>query len=148
MTEAAKLYHLIESVDKDDTDTLDEINDRFFCWLSVSEELKYVDKDHARINGLLSVFDWNSERVDYVRSLDAIKAVENTELQGWEYMGTWNTPTGYSGKMIKLKYDKDNFKSRDIVLGEFGENVCATEYLARLHAVIQAIKYERSNETR
>lgn len=134
---AQEILKLIEEVDPSDTAKLDEIDARVWCYVNkitfvkmagvgtFYQELPYGVRQHCPID------------YPYTRSRDALKAIrpegftfdiKNLHV-GWECMafdmrddsdGMWNNYE--HGKICRLK----------------------TEELAELHAILQAIDYERN----
>jgi len=140
MEDARKILSMIEAVDPDDKEALDEIDLAVFRFITKSNATNFV----VDYDGSLYWTDDDSFEVDvggcfylkdiqYTRSQDALKPIRP---DGWEYMQTWHKPEGYSGKLVN--------RTTMVTIGEFGQDVCATEELAELHAIIQAIDYERT----
>jgi hypothetical protein len=148
MTEAEKILKLISEVDPKDTEKLLEIEK------SVAEYLGYERVEIARglLGGPNSVMSWydsdgilKTDRVShvYTRSRDALKAIRPDGYYFFIIAHRWSyeKPTGYwywnchiEGGGLKDVVDYKSFNA-------------PTEELAELHAIIQAIEYERTNKT-
>ena len=112
---AKQILELIESVDPKDTDKLDEIDARVEWFLGVSVE--------PMSTGLYK----------YTRSRDALKQIRPDGKIMWCFFE--NYPEGARARAEIFHDHGDN----PIQTGWF-----PTEELAELHAIIQAIEYERS----
>ena len=152
-----EILELIESVDPSDTAKLDEIDARVWCWLKNKEivEQKVVEYTGGPSRPSLWYFRngkdgfWNKtlltdyledENWEYTRSRDALKAIRP---EGWVFYSSSSIPeqlhgTCYCDKGGKRICDwlelNKKFDERDCVI---------TEELAELHAIIQAIAFER-----
>jgi len=117
MSEAKKILEMIESVAPDDTDTLNKINVMVWCYLN---NVKYQTAFPAII---------------YTNSRDTLKAIRP---EGW-YVDV--IPEG------RYKYLKWTCQMTAAYSGgECRASFLPTEELAELHAIIQAIEWERENE--
>lgn len=134
-----QLLEMIENVDPEDTDKLDEIDARVWCWLADKEyagqdELgNRIYKEREDCFPMVGCGSFaNGDLKLFTRSRDALKSIR---LDGWvfrigtdpnlEHMaGFWNTKV------------KDGWSTDEYPL--------PTEELAELHAIIQAIAYEGS----
>lgn len=133
---AELILKMIEDVSPDDTAKLDEIDARVGFYLGDHKNLEeyYKGKDqNAKIEH--AIF-WG-HITKYTRSRDALKAIRPE--------GCWVE------RIIQHKTSK-NWDCTIAIIGEvFSVSDKAitlpTEELAELHAIIQAIEYERSNET-
>lgn len=137
MSEAKKILELIESVRPDDVETLDEIDARVWCYLNSYLFLSFemVTVGDRGENKELS-FDFETQRGDeesylkrYIksptRSRDALKAIRP------------------DGVVPVVSYYPEGFEG--YCVGSKGHSPrLPTEELAELHAVIQAIEWERS----
>ena len=146
------ILEMIENVDPSDTDKLDEIDARVWCFDWKEEYIGTVNGNHMTrgkdTNGLecgykCGIDDYclgNPIVPKYTRSLDAIKSI---------------TPDGWQ---IKIEQDSGLNTLWDCTLLKFGARCevehciftgwsceLPTEELARLHATIQAIEYERTH---
>lgn len=121
MTEAQKILRMIEEVDLKDAVTLDEID--------------VLVLEVVNANGIL--LHWNCG-LKFTRSRDALKAVRPQNLR----ITAFNT---------NPKIDKNSHYCELGLRGEDGfDNLFhffgQTEELAELHAIIQAIEYERGRK--
>lgn len=123
---AAELLRLIETVDPSDTAKLNEIDYRFFCWLQEIPFTESVASGHKRdlINR-------------YTRSRDALKAIrpkgssyECNAVMGGKF---WASIYFQYAMADTGDYDSTVFESFHM----------PTEELAELHAILQAIAWER-----
>lgn len=136
MTEAETILQLIQSASPDDTAKLREIDWTFFQWLYpgryvVDNDFR-IGMDSFLINGAVqppySLI--NLRRVpQYTRSCDALKAIR---------------PEGWTFEIQKVGKDGYTCRYGDVIHAPYSP----TEELAELHAIIQAIAYERSQNTR
>jgi len=142
MTEAEKILKLIESVKPDDTDTLDEIDARVWCWLN---GFKYVGREddwtiYENPAYACRIHNGESKTIAdfYTRSRDALKAIrpENYIISLVPWTNNGRDVGSYSVTILPYP-DKD----MPILVGE-----APTEELAELHAIIQAIAYERKSD--
>jgi hypothetical protein len=128
MTDAQNILKMIGTVDPSDAAKLDEIDARVWCWLR-GYIFEHVDSGFVKAVGRPPYLGIKK----YTRSRDALKSIR---------------PEGY-GVPNFCKYF-DGFVSA-ISKGDIKENnlriisapKCRTEELAELHAIIQAIDYER-----
>lgn len=118
MSEAKKILEMIEEVDPSDTDKMDEIDARVWAYK------KNVEKRLADIGLLLA--DQSAPR--YTRSRDALK---NIRPEGWEIAVHQHCSDEFT---VFLDNDKYTTSSHSL----------PTEELAELHAIIQAIEWERT----
>ena len=147
MSEMQKILDLIESVDPEDTGTLNEIDARVTCLVKNWCFLDYPHKtrDGQEHNHLVTA---KSEEYPegfkqylnyYTRSRDALKSIRP---EGW-----WFSIEGIN----------DNLVDGSFVTGVYCEIVdyfsdrlesppLPTEELAELHAVVQAIEWSRQND--
>lgn len=136
MNDATKILEMIEAVDPVDTDMLDEIDARVCAFLKFHDGFKVSfagGSIYYRHNSwepesrtqLLHLFD----NFQYTRSRDALKEVRPV---GWFFQlvpcanGKWMCDSNYY----------EPFKAIHV-------HPLPTEELAELHAIIQAIQYER-----
>lgn len=142
MSEAQKILEMIESVDPNDTDTLNEIDARAWCFVrkpdhqfcgieidktgfrikapdQFEETIKYSDFKH--------VSNKHSNGCDFTRSRDRLKTIRP---EGWGFICSPDNCTAIH-KHTGLEFA-----------------LCAgkSEELAELHAIIQAIEWERNHE--
>lgn len=134
---AKKILALIETVDPADTAKLDEIDAQFICWRDGAE---YIGNDGHQFfwkiaNGGLGK-TWLSQ-CRYTRSRDALKAIRP---KGWHYE---------CNKICNGTFWAALHKQYPIAdTGDYDGHSCEawyakTEELAELHAIIQALAYER-----
>lgn len=135
MTEAETILKMIEEVSPDDTAKLDEIDARVLCFLMKwNPEIPLHDDRYTN-----SFPFWQGPTVKegvkpYTRSRDALKAIrpDGMSIRLWSEHGDSfccvNERTTGECKTPLYPYLK-------------------TEELAELHAIIQAIDYERTHET-
>ena len=131
MTEAKKMLELIESVDPDDTDALNEIDARVWCL--VNDDWDYETHFKKPFSGGFTSKNGDGKYLKYIpeytRSRDALKAIRP---EGWQWVVEY-----IGGEYYCCLHDKylDSVFSCD----------APTEELAELHAIIQAIEWERNN---
>lgn len=142
---AMTLLTLIENCDPDNAEMLDEIDRQvywflqdYIAWLNENDTKKaisfYEKKNTYNPCCGNCTYICPKENIEYTRSLDAIKAIE---------------PDGYVFTLDAVKCVDGSFAYGAYFMPEDGHHECKylkTEHLARLHAVIQAIEYERKNE--
>lgn len=125
MSEAKKILEMIEVVaDCDDLDTLDEIDGEVCRYLGIIE----LDDEYP-----IPYLEYPKRYIAYrfTRSRDALKSIRP---EGWEYFN---------------ELDIDYYKLAWLI--KRGEHEVRspynlpTEELAELHAIIQAIEWERNN---
>ena len=146
MTEAKKILNMIENVDPSDTDTLDEIDARVWCWIR-GIALDLAPRDSGYKSPRISYMDNAGKllRTDlYTRSRDALKAIrpdgwhwrinQLLEGKGWE--------NGYICVLTKTQLETTGRLNVIFVSGK--NRVLPTQELAELSATIQAINYERT----
>lgn len=149
MSEAEKLLKMIEEVDPADTDMLDEIDARAYCFFKRYTFLG-IDEDNWKFNFIdFSIRDEEGseygaaleEEEWYTRSRDALKKArpEGWHIQGSQGVGRyvdrkgdsyWSIPYGKG----QLKLDE---KVPPLITGK-----APTEETAELHAIIQVEIYE------
>jgi hypothetical protein len=114
-----KILEMIETVDPSDTAKLDEIDKLVFEYIKgAGEPENMTDFDRA-------MWDCRFLMNNYTRSRDALKAIRP---KGW-FPSIIKNPSG------SFYGDDSN--------GDFPSPALPTEELAELHAIIQAIEYER-----
>lgn len=139
MTEAQLILQMIETVDPNDTAKLDEIDARVWCWLNdVPIQIIKNEFGNSWIKSVLK----NSPERRYSRSRDVLKDIR---LKRWrlEWISenvtaeaAFGNGTGWSCRMYTEHTGGNGCTVR--VAG------MPTEELAELHAIIQAIEYERT----
>lgn len=123
--EAKKILEMIENVSPDDTNTLDEIDARVCFYLNPGEKMYYDGLEDY----LIGVRDQHYMRIhsQYTRSRDALKSIRP------------------EGVITTVSYYPEGFEG--YAVGAKGQSPrLPTEELAELHAIIQAIEWERNNE--
>ena|SRR5581483_1726121 len=143
MSEVQTILKMIETVDQSDTTTLDEIDARVWCWLRGYTMRKPPQPPTSGDPGLFSyqsdLCKINFGRVEftiihYTRSRDALKKIRP---QGSYWFKACQHPDGYG------------FCEAGLIGGDpkmlIFRNHAATEELAELHAIIQAIDHDRLN---
>lgn len=117
-----KILELIENVDPNDADALDEIDARVACWLNGHEYNKSMIAYYIG--------------ADYTRSRDSLKAIRP---EGWGIMLVPWTKNGqdinsYTATLTHPEHDP------------FFTYQAKPEELAELHAIIQAIAFDRTSD--
>lgn len=149
MSEAEKILEMIEQVSPDDTAKLDEIDARVWAYLHLHDDFKiYFHKERGAItyrhnswpkDAHYSVLRHGFSNPKVTTSRDALKAIRPSGYfflrrsppdDGWPYIET---------SLVKILKDGDEELRFSNMIGTL-----ATEELAELHAIIQAIKYERT----
>lgn len=135
MTEAQKILELIENVEPSDTDTMDEIDARVECFVNPNN----TNPHKVETSSFWYIINWADQRVtppfEYTRSRDALKAIRPE--------GAYVFQSPYSDKKWACF---SNYWSReeDMDFMDFSSPKLPTEELAELHAIIQAIEFERT----
>lgn len=128
---STEILKMIESVDPSDTSTLNEIDRLVWEWLTGKTAHGYFKEgwfEHLA-NGT------RRKVPEYTRSRDALKAIRP---EGWRLYVNQSADFKSNGSRLwsaALEYDKPNLTHRS--------KYHATEELAELHAIIQAIDYNR-----
>jgi len=139
------ILSMIEEVNPDDTTTLDKINILTLGYIAGADvhiiEIDYDGSVYA-MNALREEVDlhrsYNKNEIDFTRSRDALKAIRP---EGWylDHAGISYAQGGFSCTLWRGK-DKELIYSDPFL----NPKKVGTEELAELHAIIQAIAYERS----
>lgn len=131
MTTATEMLRMIETVSPDDTAKLDEIDARVYLeYTELGQSLvKFHDKDISLALKHAIHFE-HAEK--YTRSRDALKAIRPN---GWQL----EVQEGFSVNGWRAGLMKRSDKL------ELVTAYLPTEELSELHAIIQAIEYDRSN---
>jgi hypothetical protein len=136
---AKETLQMIETVSPDDTAKLDVIDARVWCWLNGKNFYKDGNLncwwDESRVSPWQArwlVEYLEDENWRYTRSRDALKAIRP---EGWQFC-----VTNYDDGQAEII----TYHAGELV-GEIGQKWLPTEELAELHAIIQAIEYERNN---
>lgn len=141
MTDANELLRLIESADPSDSVKLDEIDARVWCYtrgnkIPFAEYFKhYNDGDYQafRLGNTSMLYTPH-----FTRSRDALKAVRP---DGW-----YKHSEEYNGRhRVCLTQNASTF-GQVCSPQMYVDGTLPTEELAELHAIIQAIAYERENK--
>lgn len=169
MTAHKTILNLIESLDgyteeeilRDHVDVLDEIDARTFCWFrrlkyglytvgfhnderEISIYLKGMKfRNHYGVYKELNEISYLCDYTPYLRfknlptrSLDASKAIQP---KGWDLQTVVGFFKGDDwGAVCTVSLDRDRLDTLHLASSDL-----PTEELARLHAIIQAIAYER-----
>lgn len=135
--DSSVILRMIEAMKPDDTAALDEIDARVWCYLNGYLYLrKQLDYHVYSFGDDLECFLYQSRDREYTRSRDALKAVRpegwRLEIQHVRSLSKAGTTKWYSSLISPC--------------GDYEVNCgpMLTEELAELHAIIQAIAYERS----
>lgn len=123
MTEAKKILELIEAVDPQDSEALDEIDKLADTYVHGPQpEPPYIR---------LAFYS-------YCRSRDALKAIRP---EGWRFQVNYRGGTRLNEIEFYVHARYLNHTDRTV-----GGHTLPTEELAELHAIIQAIAYERETK--
>jgi len=127
-----EILKMIESVNPSDTAKLDEIDARVWCYKHAGT-LGRVNPgafEFIPVSGAPPFHKAFEPKIRYTRSRDALKAIRP---EGWEwYLANYNDGVRFG--CAKDSIGTDQMESVSL----------ATEELAELHAIIQAIEWERS----
>jgi hypothetical protein len=124
-----ELLNLIENVDPSDKGAMDEIDARVWCWLN---GYKFAAAKHDRIF-VIDEYQCEIEKLNglctlkYTRSRDALKSIRP---DGW-----WPIKLFKDGHVFRFELTDGSRIASSAWL--------ETEELAELHAIIQAISFER-----
>lgn len=140
MTEAETILRMIETVSPDDTAKLDEIDARVYVYVWNRTTPPYFSKDH----GFWQIIDTSTGKLffaeEFTRSRDALKTIRPDGW--WVQIFLWSK-SGNPKKHYDHKY-WCSLTMDDHLKGYTNSPFLPTEELAELHAIIQAIQYERS----
>lgn len=129
-----EILKLIEEVDPADTDKLDQIDARVESFAHPGVTIE-TDATGAFIN---RCYARRYKPPQYTRSRDALKSIR---LEGWK---NWALFDGYKeGAKFRGEMFSPDQNHQDIVIQT---DWLPTEELAELHAIIQAIAYEREQK--
>ena len=130
MTEAEKLLKMIEEVDPKDSDTLDEIDCRVEHWRNWQRTTidRVFPADDLGVARFTTTDGRTLYAAKYTRSRDALKAARP---EGWQIQI----------REIDFCFDCLLRKPKALV----NVNRLPTEHLSELHAIIQAIEWEKEN---
>jgi len=126
---------MIEGVDPSDTDTMDELDRKVVYFLGGRIELKHYGNSFKVLEETFGSGIFNPVR-KYTRSRDALKAIRPDGymfyIDNFDPELTWFQCSGWCKE---IKYETISTPS------------LPTEELAELHAIIQAIEYERETKS-
>ena len=161
---AAEILKTIEEVSPDDTAKLDEIDARVWCYLKVVDyvglrSVNYLGRQWPHYAGGKTYgrkgefYACPEPSLNYTRSRDALKVIRP---EGWYLtIDDFNIPPMNKGGWVSVLSQgggKKCFVGRSqsfinkaaVKLGAFAEyKYLPTETLAELHAIIQALEYDR-----
>ncbi len=129
---AQDILRMIEGVDPTDTQRLDGIDARVWCYLNGKsfDRVEYLDGVVPILIAdkiILSFADWHP----YTRSRDALKGIRPE----WFYpVVQWHGAEGW-----RSSYCEKNYRTM------FYSKMLPTEELAELHAILQAVEWERNS---
>ena len=127
MTTSDEILKMIETVDPSDEEVLDEIDARVWCFLN---NKKYKSHESGYVKFMVINGNTYFDVKEYTRSRDALKAIRP---EGWKFeIYCWG-----NGNRISF------FRKKEDRYINFYTETLPTEELAELHAIIQAIAYER-----
>jgi hypothetical protein len=137
MTTAQQILKMIESVDPSDTAKLDEIDARVWCYL-VGKEYQLAEFLFSSEIGLMQQTHYMGKFEQktfkpYTSSRDALKKIRPNE---WKFDIIQMSKQKKCEFMCWLHKEDKEFQSVFLL----------TEELAELHAIIQAIEYERTGK--
>lgn len=144
MTQASEILKLIEEVDPEDVEDMFTI-DCYVWWFLNPDEHVYFDGVNDYIYGAWMTFNGSSlynTPPKYTLSRDALKRIRP---EGWWFQLTFHgavdidnikLPNRYDGTLWHKEYPWKSSKN------------LPTEELAELHAIIQAIEYERETKSK
>lgn len=139
--DAQKILNMIENVNPDDIEILNEIDARVWCYVFRGNDYKYEGRlkhmaNTAHFPDRIIYYSDGKKHTQFqffTRSRDALKAIRP---EGWEFRFDSNCGSNIC----------EMFKSPDgIQRWEVEAPILPTEELAELHAIIQAIQWERDN---
>ncbi|MCK5616805.1 hypothetical protein KAR91_83865 [Candidatus Pacearchaeota archaeon] len=131
MTKATELLKMIETVDPADTAKMDEIDSRVWCYL---KQYATVELSSGEVMDAWRHYILEDNIPQYTRSRDALKAIRPDGCWFHE-IKYWHGQLSYQCQYyiyVDKRYEK-----------KLTPNL-PTEELAELHAIIQAIEWERS----
>lgn len=147
MTDAQTILKMIEAVDPADTAKLDEIDARVWCLLENKKfvMMRLTNRGHFFFEepfaGLIAQGEHSTDFVEkYTRSRDALKAIRP---DGWGFNNYYHYKHGIDSQLHSCS--AGHWKVNQWENTIFAEAL-PTEELAELHAIIQAIDYERSQK--
>lgn len=131
---AQDILKMIEEVDPNDTAKLDEIDARVWCFLNNRAFHGMTDKGqfYYNLHYPLSMAHPKEGIIEYARSRDTLKAIRP---EGWHYF----IDSRGGCKLWSVDCTRPEFHAQNNNCG-----MLRTEELAELHAIIQAIDFERT----
>lgn len=141
MTDAQTILKMIEEVDPADSDKLDEIDARVWFFIhhpnvdlsqykNLAQALHDIEREYK-----ITPFACGIKR--YTRSRDALKGIRPDDYYPELYAG----PKGAFAQLC-IPFDSEKYGRRFGTC--FDSGLMPNEELAELHAIIQAIEYERN----
>lgn len=135
------LLTMIRTINPNDKAACDELNARFWCWLN---DFTFIGLHEEKYPHLGFIAKQNRDdlivkgipKIRYTDSLDALKAVQDKHLQGWE-ITIIQTIKGYSVGLYEPEIDTS-----------VETNYLPTEQRARMDAIYQAIEWKRKQTER
>lgn len=154
-SESSRILKMIEAVDPNDTVALNEIDARVKCYVTAAYKSEFVamvdrgalyGKPDNRLSGYYerSTYEGKTETRDvnlivrYTRSRDALKAIRPEGWKSWAFFDGYKEGAKFRAEMFS---PHDTYPNNTIQTGWL-----PAEELAELHAIIQAIAYDRSIE--
>ena len=141
MKDHKKILTLIENVDPLDNDALDEIDARVWCWLEDCKFKRMLNNKYPTLSASKFSFYEDDQiyyklvsGIRYCTSRDALKAIRP---DGWQ----WYLVPRDDNLMVRFGGALDC-----VGTGQLESPSLPTEELAELHAIIQAIAWERQND--
>lgn len=144
MSDAQKILEMIENVYTEDTDALDEIDARVWCFLNGITLTKIIRYSGNALFGKVKC--WRTREYGDIHRLFWSKPIETTTF--YTYTRSRNSlkltrPEGWSIS-IENDGDIDCFMTcKNPPYHQVSAPALPTEELAELHTIIQAIDYER-----
>lgn len=146
--EAQTILKMIEEVSPDDTEKMDEIDARVWCFVNLRDPESDCWIGGEKKNQWQAAYMYH-DSMEYTRSRDALKAIRP---DGWEFQADVRfacdiKPEGVLYRFWAMLPDWAKWNPVD---NRWIQNIespkLPTEELAELHAIIQAIDYERKNK--
>lgn len=133
-----KILDMIENVDPNDSDALDDIDARVWCFINNEKFIGWVNDERAYFNTDKLINRSTREKPKYTRSRDALKSIRP---DGWypilyAISNGGGCVLGFQASLFSLRAKVDSPDS-------YTKSLFQTEELAELHAIIQAIAWER-----
>lgn len=128
---AADILKMIEEVSPDDTAKLDKIDQEVWFYIEKPKGEKYMR------NKIM----WSPPPPKYTRSRDSLKAIRP---EGWLVKSYQYHTGGFSFELNKYIPTPEGVHRLHHTSKMFVCQTAPTEELAELHAIIQAIEYERN----